>query len=193
MENKTGVGISRVLLIMQGLLFLAAQFVLNYGNVLAGEPVWTILLNILLLSIPLGLLFFGVGLWSTARNQRRAHGRVDARLAKIIHYVPRVAGALLAGFVSLFALDVFDGPESGLTKALAFLLHASPAIGLAILVAVSWRRPRVGFIAFLIAASAFLGFLLSNPTQFGIVLLFSGPLLIIALLFREDWLIQQAG
>ena len=50
----------------------------------------------------------------------------------------------------------------------------------------AWRRPVIGFIAFLLAGLFFLRFLIFG-FNLGNFLLFSGPLLLISALFYADW------
>ena len=169
-------------------LFVLAQVLLNYGNLASGDPAWMALVNILLLSIPLGRLFFSIGLFVAAERQRRGLAAHSAQVRRLVYLTPRIAGVLLALFVSLFALDVFEPGHPWLSVVIAFLIHALPAIALAVAVAFAWRRPLVGAIIFLVIGIVFLRFLFPNPVQqFGNALLFSGPMLAVALLFWEDW------
>jgi len=59
----------------------------------------------------------------------------------------------------------------------------------AIILALAWRRPLIGFVAFLLAAILFLRFLLGNHPSgaFGMLLLFSGPMAAIAMAFWANW------
>jgi hypothetical protein len=109
-------------------------------------------------------------------------GQISSRLAKIIHWAPRVAAILILFFVSLFSLDVFEMEATPLELPGAFLMHNLPPIFLILMLWFAWRRPAVGFIAFLIAGLFFLRFVI-----FGHFLLFSGPLLLISALFYADW------
>ena len=89
----------------------------------------------------------------------------------------------------MFALDVFS-PEYTLAEMLlGFLMHMLPSIFMMIVLALAWRWEWVGFFAFLLAALFFMRFLLSgNPGDgIGMFLLFSGPMLLIALLFGANW------
>lgn len=51
-------------------------------------------------------------------------------------------------FVSLFALDVFEIGDSFWRQLLGFVIHAAPAIILAILMFFAWKRPVIGFVIF---------------------------------------------
>jgi hypothetical protein len=50
----------------------------------------------------------------------------------------------------------------------------------------AWRRPVVGFVAFLLAGLLFLPFAITD-LNLGHFLLFSGPMLLISGLFFADW------
>jgi hypothetical protein len=65
-------------------------------------------------------------------------------------------------------------------------VHNLPSIVLILLLVFAWRRPLVGFIAFLLAGLFFLRFVILGR-ELGHFLLFSGPLLLIAGLFYADW------
>lgn len=169
-------------------LFVLSLGFFSYGNMAAGSEVWQILLSALILAIPVGLLYFSIGLLIVASWQRRAQGGINARIARFIYLTPRIAGILIAVFVGLFALDVFGEQGTIWQQLLAFVMHAAPAIFMGILVAIAWRRPVVGFVAFLLAAIFFLRFLLGDLLQgIGNFILFSGPMAFIAALFYVNW------
>lgn len=170
------------------LLFVLSLGYLDYGNLQAGMEPMDVVLTSFLLAIPLLLLYFSIGVLTTAALQRRSQGQVSPRLAKFIFWTPRIAGIVIAVFVSLFALDVFDMQGSLWEKIGGFIIHALPAILMGVMVALSWRRAWIGFVVFLLAALFFLRTLLGNPEGWlGMLLLFSGPMAVIAALFWANW------
>lgn len=178
----------KVIWAVLAVLFLASLGWLSYGNYAAGSEPWQMVASTVILSIPLGLLYFSIGLLATAREEKRSQGRLGERLAKTIYRVPRFGGILICLFVGLFALDVFTAGPSFWQMLGAFLIHALPALGIAVLLALAWRRPLIGCLAFAAAAFYFMRFMLGSPLQgIGIGLIFSGPLAAIALLFWADW------
>ena len=166
------------------LLFVISLASLTYGNYRAGSGPADLATSALLLSIPLGLLYFSIGLLVLAVEQHRALGQVSSRLNAFLYWTPRVAGILITLFVAMFSLDVFSEPGSFWMQLGGFLIHSLPAIAMGILLALAWRRPVVGFVAFLLAAIFFLRFVAGS---FSIVLLFSGPMAVIAALFWANW------
>jgi hypothetical protein len=59
---------------------------------------------------------------------------------------------------------------------------------LAIVVALAWKWEWIGFVALLAAAIFFLRFLIRNPFQgLSTLLLFVGPVVVVALLFWANW------
>ncbi len=65
-------GIPRGLTALLILLFILSLAFLSYGNYAAGAEAWQMIFNAVLLSIPLGLLYFSVGLLATAYLQMRS-------------------------------------------------------------------------------------------------------------------------
>lgn len=179
--------IVRIVLVVLFLLTLAA---LNYAN-WAAEPGfmqwWMLLLNILILSIPLLLLYGSIYLLLVGWQERSTLGKVSPRLAKIIHWAPRVAALLIIFFVGLFSLDVFGTGAPPLEVLVGFLMHNIPSIAMLILLVFAWKRPVVGFVAFLIAAAAFVIFFVRDIYALPNLLLFVLPILLIASLFYADW------
>lgn len=141
----------------------------------------------LLLAIPLGLLYFSLGLFFLAWRQRRLQGQVSLRLATLIFRTPRLAGILIAIFIGLFSLDVFTGEAPLWQEIGGFIVHSIPSILLAVILVIAWRRPWVGFAAFLLVSILFLRFAFRETIDFGNLLLLSFPLAAIALLFWVDW------
>lgn len=102
-----------------------------------------------------------------------------------LHWLPRVLGLLFAGFVSLFALDVFGEGYSAWQTVVAFMMHMIPtALGLACL-AVAWRWPGAGSVLFLALAGLYVWASggRQHPTSY---LVIGGPLVVLAALFALD-------
>ena len=185
----TSLGLTALLV----LLFLLSLGWLSYGNYLAGSEPWQIAASALMLAVPLGLFYGSIGLFVRAWQQKRSQGQIDQRLAKFILRAPRIAGIAIAVFVGLFALDVFEGDASIWLKLGGFVIHALPALLMGAFLAVAWRYPAAGFWGFLAAAIYFLRFSIGSPLEgLGMVLLFSGPMAAIALLFWVSWKWKKA-
>lgn len=180
----------RNLLIVLVVLFLLTLAALNYAN-WAAEPGfmqwWMLLLNILILSIPLMLLYGSIYVLLMGRHERSTQGKVSPPLAKIIHWAPRIASLLIIFFVGLFSLDVFGTGAPPLEVLAGFLIHNLPSIVMLVLLIFAWKRPVVGFIAFLIVAAAFAVLFVRDIYALPNLLLFVLPILLIASLFYADW------
>lgn len=172
---------------------LALLFVLSLGwflnqNIGVGMTGWNLVFSGLLLAVPLALLFSAIGVLVEAFRQHRKQGRVSGRLAKWIYWTPRIAGIVLTLFVALFALDVFEMGGTVWQQIGAFIMHALPSIIMGVILVIAWRWEWVGAAAFLLAALFFLRTLLGNPEgALGMLLLFSGPMLVVAAAFWLNW------
>jgi hypothetical protein len=188
--NTQNARFPRILLAILVVLFVLTIAALNYAEWAAGPEVmqwWMLLLNILILSIPLVLLYGSIYVLVMGRRERFALGRVSPRLAKIIHWAPRIAALLIIFFVGLFSLDVFGTGAAPLEVLGAFLIHNIPSIAMLILLVFAWKRPVVGFVAFLIVAALFILFFVRSIYALPNLLLFVFPILLIAALFYADW------
>ncbi len=180
----------RNLLIATGALFvltLAGLSVLTWaveGNNLAG---WEMALNVLILSIPLMLIYGAADVLLLSWHERSTLGRVSPGLAGIIHWAPRVAAILIIVFTGLFSLDVFEDGLSPLQTLGALLMHNIPSIAMLVLLAFAWKRPAVGFWAFLAAALVFVLFFVRSFYALTNLVLFVLPLVLVAWLFYADW------
>ena len=179
---------NRLLLILMVVLYLISLGAFSYANwrVEPEHLLWMFALNALILSIPLVLFYASIYVLISAWREHSLTGQISLRLAKVIHWAPRIAAILIIFFVSLFSLDVFETEAPPLELLGAFLMHSLPSIFLILLLVIAWRRPVVGFIAFLLAGQFFLRFIIFN-LDFGHFLLFSGPILLISGLFYADW------
>ncbi len=181
---------NRVLLIVLIVLYVLSLAAFNYAN-WAADPEfmewWMPLVNSMLLSIPLVLLYGSIYVLIVAWRERKALGQVSPRLSRIIHWAPRIAAILLIFFISLFSLDVFSMDAPPLELLGGFLIHSIPSIGMLVLLAFAWKRPAVGFVAFLLAGALFAFFFVRNVDSLPNLLIFVFPILLIAGLFYADW------
>jgi hypothetical protein len=181
---------NRVLLIVLIVLYVLSLAAFNYLNWTAGPEYaqwWWMLVNSLVLSIPLVLLYGSIYVLVVAWRERKVLGQVSPRLATIIHWTPRIAAILLIFFISLFSLDVFSMEGSPLELLGGFLIHSIPSIGMLALLILAWKRPVVGFVAFLAAGTLFAFFFVRDAGSLPNLLIFVFPILLIAGLFYADW------
>ena len=180
----------RILLIVLVALFVLTLAGLNYAEWAAQSGTmqwWMLLLNSLILSIPLVLLYGSIYILLAGWHERSTLGKVSSSLSKIIRWAPRVAALLIIFFVGLFSLDVFGTGAPPLEVLVGFLMHNIPSIVMLVLLIVAWNRPVVGFVAFLIAAAAFAILFVRDIYALPNLLLFVLPILLIASLFYADW------
>ena len=69
----------------------------------------------------------------------------------------------------------------------ALLMHNIPSIVLIVLLIIAWKRPAVGFVAFLAGAVLFAGLTIRSIFSLSNLVLFVLPLLLIAMLFYAEW------
>lgn len=172
-----------------GLLTLLSLAPLVYDNVRAGSEPWQLVASTLLLAVPVGLMYASFGLLAACARSRKAQGRLEGRLKTWLYRAPRIAAIVLIVFVSLFSLDAFDLEGSLWMKLGAFVIHSIPSLFMAGLLYLAWRWEWVGFAVFSLAALFFLRTMLFNPLQgLGMVMIFSGPMAGVALLFGANWI-----
>jgi len=176
-----------ILLIVLYVLTVAAFSFVDWAAAPESVQWWMVLLNVLILSIPLVLLYGSIYVLVIAWREHSTVGQVSPHLAKIIHWAPRVAAILIIFFVSLFSLDVFEEQASPLELLGGFLIHNIPSIGLLVLLIFAWKRPVVGFVAFLVAAALFALFFVRSIYALSNLVLFVIPILLVACLFYADW------
>ena len=174
-------------LVMLYVLTIAAFSYLNWAADPAFTQWWMTLLNALILSIPLVLLYGSIYVLVVAWREHSSLGQVNPRLAKVIHWAPRVAAILIILFAGLFSFDVFEMGGSPLELLGAFLIHNLPSIVMLVLLIIAWKRPAVGFVAFLVIAALFAIFFVRDIYALSNLLLFVFPLLLVAFLFYVDW------
>ena len=179
---------NRFLMILMVLLYLISLGAFTYDNWMAeSEHVLGMhAVNAIILSIPLVLFYGSIYVLISAWREQSLSGQIQPRSVKIIHWAPRIAAILIIFFVTLFSLDVFELEGTTLELLGAFLIHSLPSIIMILLLYFAWRRPAVGFIAFLLAGLFFLRFVIFGQGLLHF-LLFSGPLLLISALFYADW------
>jgi len=103
---------------------------------------------------------------------------------RIVFWLPRVLAIAFALFVSLFALDVFSEQSGFWNTALALIMHLVPTALVVAALVFAWRWEWIGAVLF-----GGLGFLyaLTARDHPDWILLISGPLFVIALLFLMNW------
>lgn len=109
-------------------------------------------------------------------------------MKRLLFWTPRILCIAYAVFVSLFALDVF-GEGYGLGRTvLALLIHLIPTGVIIAVLVVSWRREWLAAVVLVVAGILYLFSTLQHPDW---VLVISGPLWLIGILFLVNWLFRR--
>lgn len=104
------------------------------------------------------------------------------RIRQLLFWSPRVLTILLAVFLSLFALDVFEEGYGFWHTVVALFLHLIPAWIVLIVLAVSWRWEWVGAVMFVALGLVYIDFAVGRGHP-GWALVISGPLFLVGGLF----------
>lgn len=104
-----------------------------------------------------------------------------------LYWAPRILTLLFTGFISLFALDVFDGRRGFTESVAALLMHLIPSLVLLVLLAIAWRWEWVGAITFPTLGALYI------VTGWGrfpwmTYLIIAGPLFLVGGLFLFAWM-----
>jgi hypothetical protein len=107
-----------------------------------------------------------------------------------LYWAPRVLGLLFAAFISIFALDVFDGQHGFWRTALAFLMHLIPTAIVLLVLAVCWRWEWVGMLIF---PGLGAWYIISAWGRFhwSAYALIAGPCFLLGALFLASWLANR--
>ncbi len=112
------------------------------------------------------------------------------RTQQFLYWTPRVVCILFASFLSLFALDVFEGGFGFPKVILALLIHLIPVFLLIISLLVAWRLEWVGAILFVALA---VGYVVLSGGRENLIayIIISGTSLLIGILFLLNWLYRD--
>jgi hypothetical protein len=100
-------------------------------------------------------------------------------MIRVFYYLSRVLSIIFILFISLFALDSFDGDGSIWVKIGGFLIHLIPSYVLIIAAIIAWKNEFVGGIAYFVLGFFAILWLRDNLASLLIVI----PLFIIGALF----------
>jgi len=104
-------------------------------------------------------------------------------LERLVWWGPRISGMLIAGFLSLFALDAFNG-RSFLEALPAFAIHLIPSLLVLGVVAIAWRFEWIGAIGFVTLAVLYAVRVHGRIDWIAVI---SGPLILVGVLFLVSW------
>jgi hypothetical protein len=104
----------------------------------------------------------------------------------VVRWTPRILGLCFAGFLAIFAADVFEGHYSLGQLIVALAMHLIPTALVVLMVIVAWKREWVGAII-----SGLLGcvYIVTMWGRFPIDVYFliAGPLFCVGILYLFGW------
>ena len=98
-------------------------------------------------------------------------------------WIPKILALVFIVFLSLFALDVFLIEATFFQKLLGLLVHLIPSFILIIALTISWEKPIIGGIIFMVLAVVFSIFFGIYPIDLSKFLIIPFPLILIGILF----------
>jgi hypothetical protein len=111
---------------------------------------------------------------------------------RLIHWAPRLLAIVLAAFLGLFALDVFDHSEGFGQTTAALLVHLIPTWLVLLGLAVSWRREWLGAILFAGLGVVYVA-LFQGRFPWMTYVVIAGPLFLTGALFLISWRLRAGG
>lgn len=111
---------------------------------------------------------------------------IPMRTERFLYWAPRVLGILFACFISIFALDVFDGGFRGWETVLALLMHLIPTAFIVLALVLAWKWEWVGLVLF-VGMGIF--YIIWAWGKFDLLAYFiiAGPAILTGLLFASHW------
>lgn len=106
---------------------------------------------------------------------------------RLLYWFPRILCLLFAVFISLFALDVFDGRHGLWQTLVAFAMHLIPTALLLLFLALAWRWEWLGTVLFG-GLGAFYLVAFWGRFHWSAYALISGPLFLLGTLFLFGWI-----
>jgi hypothetical protein len=107
---------------------------------------------------------------------------MSGQVERALYWSPRLLAMAFAAFLSVFALDAFDGSRDAAGAATALAIHLAPTALVLVVLWLAWRRERTGALLFFALA---VGYCLQAWGRFGgaTIAIMAAPMVLIALLF----------
>lgn len=109
-------------------------------------------------------------------------------LLLFLNWIPRILGILFAILISFFAFDVFGQGAGFLKTLLALLMHLVPTFLLVIILILSWKKPWIGGILFILLGIAYLIWASQSGRGSQIIYI---PLFLVGILFLSSWFLRK--
>jgi hypothetical protein len=111
-------------------------------------------------------------------------------LKRFLFWTPRLLCLLFAAFISIFALDVFEGHHGFMETAVALAMHLIPTAALLLVLALSWRWEWVGAAIFP-ALGIFYLVAFAGRFHWSAYAFIAGPLFLLGTLFLINWIFHN--
>lgn len=108
-------------------------------------------------------------------------------MGKSLVRLPRILAIVMALFLAVFALDVWEEHSTMLARAEALFIHLLPSILIVVALLISWKKPRRGAIIFSVLGALYL---FNEWGHWRAVGLLAAPLFLIGILF---WVAATKG
>jgi len=111
---------------------------------------------------------------------------MNTSMRRVLYWTPRVLGIVFAGFISLFALDVFEEHQGFGPTAVALLMHLIPTAVVLAVLWVAWRWEWVGGVVFTALGCLYI-LTAWGRFHWSAYAAISGPLFLLGGLFLANW------
>ena len=135
--------------------------------------------------LPVAMIFLGLALLLEVFEEEAVEGAMRPGVRRLLYWTPRAIMILFAIFVSLFALDVFEGGYGFWGTLMALLMHLIPTGLVLIALAIAWRWEWVGGLLFIGLGVSYMVMARGGPWTWSFLL--AGPLLVVGALFLVNW------
>jgi len=111
---------------------------------------------------------------------------MNPQIMSLIFWTPRVLTNLLAIFLTIFSLDIFEMEKGFWNITLALFLHNLPSIGIILILVLAWRKEWIGAVIFPLFGLIYLFINLGkmHSSTFAVI---TSPLVLLGFLFLLVW------
>lgn len=117
------------------------------------------------------------------------------KINKFLYWTPRIVSIMFILFLMLFSLDIFEGNYGFWGTILGLFIHNIPALILAVVLLISWKREWIGGVVFTLAGVLYMILTIRSEIEWYIALSWSliiaGPAFVIAGLFFANWFLKR--
>jgi hypothetical protein len=110
---------------------------------------------------------------------------------RTLFWTPRVLSMAFAGFLSLFALDVFSEKLGFWQTVIGLLMHLIPVLVVILVLVFAWHWEWIGAVLYAVAGLLYVAWTtshaVSSAVKFSWILSVAGPAFVIAVLFLANW------